>query len=313
MVNLFDIRYLRIGTPNLDNAIEFATRIVGLQLVGREGKAAYFRSDKPKVRGDTRDHTLVYFEGDPSDHVAAFDILDRDALDSVAAEIEAAGHPVHWGTSEECELRRVKNFIAFKDPTGNKLEIVVKPFHTGTRYFPTRDAGITEFSHIGLRTANAARDEAFWTRLMNARVSDWIGDAPLLRINTIHHSLALFPSATPGVQHINHQVEDIDDIMRSYYFLKEKGVRIVFGPGRHPSSSACFLYFEGPDKMVYEYSVGVKLITPEMEASYRPRQFPFAPESFCMWGSRPDIPEFRAEAAGGKAAEKPGMAPLRVV
>ena len=204
MVNLFDIRYLRIGTPNLDNAIEFATRIVGLQLVGREGKAAYFRSDKPKVRGDTRDHTLVYFEGDPSDHVAAFDILDRDALDSVAAEIEAAGHPVHWGTSEECELRRVKNFIAFKDPTGNKLEIVVKPFHTGTRYFPTRDAGITEFSHIGLRTANAARDEAFWTRLMNARVSDWIGDAPLLRINTIHHSLALFPSATPGVQHINH-------------------------------------------------------------------------------------------------------------
>ena len=57
----------------------------------------------------------------------------------------------------------------------------------------------------------------------------------------------------------------------------------------------------------------MKLITPEMEASYRPRQFPFAPESFCMWGSRPDIPEFRAEAAGGKAAEKPGMTPLRVV
>ena len=38
MVNLFDIRYLRIGTPNLDAAIDFATRIVGLQLVGREGK-----------------------------------------------------------------------------------------------------------------------------------------------------------------------------------------------------------------------------------------------------------------------------------
>ena len=123
MIDLHDIRYLRIGTPNLENAIDYCTRIVGLQLVAREGKAAYFRSDKPKVRGDTRDHTLVYFEGDPSDHVAAFDILDRDALDNVAAEIEAAGHPVHWGTTEECELRRVKNFIAFKDPTGNKLEL----------------------------------------------------------------------------------------------------------------------------------------------------------------------------------------------
>src|SRR3989449_7516393 len=66
MVNLYDIRYLRIGTPNLESAVEFATKIVGLQLVGREGKAAYFRSDKTSVRGDTRDHTLVYFEGDPA-------------------------------------------------------------------------------------------------------------------------------------------------------------------------------------------------------------------------------------------------------
>lgn len=299
MVNLFDIRYLRIGTPNLEAAMEYATKIVGLQLVGREGKAAYFRSDKADVRGDTRDHTLVYFEGDPSDHVAAFDILDRDGLDAVGAEIEKAGHAVHWGKPDECELRRVRNFIGFKDPSGNKIEIVVKPFHSGVRYFPSRDAGITHFSHIGLRTSDAARDEAFWTQLMNARVSDWIGPAPLLRIHTIHHSLALFPSPYPGVQHINHQVEDMDDIMRSWYFLKEKGVKIVFGPGRHPSSSACFLYFEGPDKMVYEYSIGVKIITPEMEASYRPRQFPFTAESFCMWGSRPDIQEFRTDDKTG--------------
>ena len=39
MIDLFDIRYLRIGTPRLDDAIEFATKIVGLQLVAREGKA----------------------------------------------------------------------------------------------------------------------------------------------------------------------------------------------------------------------------------------------------------------------------------
>ena len=294
MIRLYDIRYLRIGTTDLDSAIEFATRIVGLQLVGREGKAAYFRSDKVGVRGDTRDHTLVYFEGDPADHTSAFDILDRDDFDGIWAELENAGHSVHYGTPEECELRRVRQFIGFKDPTGNKHEVVVRPHHSGPRYFPSRDAGITHFSHIGLRTSDAPRDEAFWTRLLNARVSDWIGDAPLLRVNTIHHTLALFPSTYPGVQHINHQVEDFDDIMRSYYFLREQGVKIVFGPGRHATSSACFLYFEGPDKMVYEYSVGVKHILPEDEAKYRPRQFPFAPESFCMWGSKPDIPEFRS-------------------
>jgi 2,3-dihydroxy-p-cumate/2,3-dihydroxybenzoate 3,4-dioxygenase len=301
MIDLHDIRYVRIGTSDLDSAIEFATKMVGLQLVGREGRAAYFRSDKAGVRGDTRDHTLVYFEGDLGDHAVGFDLRNPDDLDAVAAALEHAGRPVRWGTKQECELRRVRALVASSDPSGNKIEIVVRPYHSGAHYQPPRGAGITHFSHIGLRTSDAPRDEAFWTRVCNARVSDWIGDAPLLRIDTIHHSLALFPSPRAGVQHINHQVEDIDDVMRSYYFLREQGVKIVFGPGRHPSSSAVFLYFEGPDQMVFEYSVGVKHIRPEDEASYRPRQFPLAPESFCMWGSRPDIAEFRTEKSAASA------------
>ncbi len=304
MIDLFDIRYLRIGTPNLEDAIRFATDIVGLQLVSRVGKAAYFRSDKVEVRGDTRDHTLVYFEGDPKDHTTAFDIRNHDDFDRIGAELDNAGFPVTLGTTEECELRRTKHMMSFKDPSGNHIEIVSRPYHSGKRYFPGRDAGITHFSHIGLRTTNPQRDEAFWCKAMNARVSDWIGDAPLLRVDTAHHSLALFPSAFPGIQHINHQVEDVDDIMRSYYFLKEKGVKIVFGPGRHPLSSAVMLYFEGPDRMVYEYSVGVKHILPADEATYRPRQFPFESESFCMWGSKPDLPEFRADDEGEGAAER---------
>lgn len=298
MVNLFDIRYARLGTRDLDFAVEYCTKILGLELVSRERKTAYFRSDKVSERGNTRDHTLAYFEGDPTDHTIAFDLRNPEDFDKVGAELESAGHPVRMGTSEECEQRRVARFLALKDPTGNKIEVVLQPFHSGPRYFPARDAGITHFSHIGLCTSDAPRDEAFWTRVLNARVSDWIGNAALLRINTIHHTLALFPSARPGIQHINHQVEDIDDVMRSYYFLREKGVKIVFGPGRHPTSGACFLYFLGPEKMVYEYSVGVKSIAPEDEATYRPRRFPFEPKSLCMWGSVPDVAEFDTSRVG---------------
>ncbi len=164
--------------------------------------------------------------------------------------------------------------------------------HGTRRYFPARDAGITGFSHIGLRTTDAPRDEAFWTHVFNARPSDWIGDAALLRINEVHHTLALFPSTYAGVQHINHQVETIDDVMRSWYFVREqRGLRVVFGPWRHASSGAVFLYFEGLDGMIYEYSSGVMII--DDEAAYVPRQFPFTAEAFCMWGAKPDIVEFR--------------------
>ncbi len=284
MINLHDIRYVRLGTRDLASAARYATAILGLEVAGRSGGSIYFRSD-------TRDHTLVYFEGDPADHTAGFDVADGDALEAAAAQIEAHGLPVRHGTQAESEARRVERFVHFKDPSGNGIDLVVRPYPCDRRYVPARDAGITGFSHIGLRTTDPRRDEAFWTGVCNARVSDRIGTAPLLRIDAVHHRIALFPSVHAGVQHINHQVDGIDELMRAYYFLRERNVRIVFGPGRHPTSSAIFLYYEGPDGMVYEYSTGVRSI--DDEASYRPRQFPFAPSSFCMWGSQPDIPEFR--------------------
>ncbi|MEP7275044.1 MAG: VOC family protein [Betaproteobacteria bacterium] len=293
MINLEDIRYVRLGTRDLDAAARYATSVLGLEEARRERGSVYLRSD-------ARDHTLVFVEGDPGEHAAAFDVADAAALSAAAREIDAQSLPVREGTREECESRRVERFIHFKDPSGNGIELVVGAHEADRAHVPSRDAGVTGFSHIGLRTTDAARDEAFWTRVCNARVSDRIGAAPLLRIDEVHHKIALFPSAHAGVQHVNHQVAGVDDVMRAYYFLRERNVRIVFGPGRHPTSSAIFLYFEGPDGMVYEYSTGVRLI--EDEATYRPRQFAFEPSSFCMWGSRPDIPEFRSAAAPGPAA-----------
>jgi 2,3-dihydroxy-p-cumate/2,3-dihydroxybenzoate 3,4-dioxygenase len=182
-------------------------------------------------------------------------------------------------------------FLNFQDPTGNSIDLVVRPFHSGNRYFPSRDAGISEFSHVGLKTTDAPRDEAFWTSLFNIRANDWIGTAPLMSFDQLHHRIALFPTDHAGIQHINFQTESLDDIMRSYYFFRDRQIHISFGPGRHATSGAMFLYYEGPDGMVYEYSSGVRMV----DEAWRPRQLPFTAESFCVWGSRPDIAEFQAD------------------
>jgi 2,3-dihydroxy-p-cumate/2,3-dihydroxybenzoate 3,4-dioxygenase len=289
MINLLDIRYVRLGTGNLDLADGYAHDVLGLELARNEAGDRYFRSDN-------RDHTLVYFEGDPRDHTVGFELRTAGELEAAAAELSNSGIEVRPGSPDECEQRRVKSFIHFTDPTGNKIDLVVGPHHSGRRYFPSRDAGITGFSHVGLCSTDAQRDERFWTQVLGARVSDRIGEAALLRIDEVHHKVALFPTTRAGVQHVNHQVESIDDLMRAWYVLQKRGVRIVFGPGRHPTSGAMFLYFEGPDGMVFEYSTGVRSIRPEEEAMYQPRQFPRANESFCMWGSVPDIAEFRKDA-----------------
>ena len=189
-----------------------------------------------------------------------------------------------------CAERRVAGLVRFRDPTGNHIELVSRPHVSGVRCRLSRDAGITEFSHLGLNSSDPRRDEAFWTEIGGARVSDRIGDAPLLRIDAVHHKIALFPAKRPGIQHLNFQVASIDDVMRSWYRFKDR-VPIAFGPGRHATSGAIFLYFRGPDGVIFEYSHGVGMI--EDEQRHRPRQFPAIPSSFCVWGATPDIDGFR--------------------
>jgi 2,3-dihydroxy-p-cumate/2,3-dihydroxybenzoate 3,4-dioxygenase len=293
--DLHDIRYVRIGSDDLDESVRFATEILGLELMERDRDAAY-------LRGDDRDHNICYTRGRDSGQVTGWEIGSMEALDRAAAEFEAAGVQVRAGTAEEREQRRVRGLLVLNDPSGNTIELVARPAASGRRYFPTRDAGITSFSHVGLHTRNPSADEAFWVANLGAKVSDWIGEAALIRINEVHHNVALFPSTKSGVQHINFQVESQDDIMRSCYFLQNKNVKIVFGPGRHPTSGARFLYFQGPDGMIYEYSTGVRTISAEDEKTYVPRSFPREPSSFCMWGSLPDIPEFKTQPDVARAA-----------
>jgi 2,3-dihydroxy-p-cumate/2,3-dihydroxybenzoate 3,4-dioxygenase len=277
MIELKDLCYARLGASDLDDAESFSIKSLGLQVAEHTAKSLYLRSDD-------RAHTLCYFEGDPADQTVGFEVEDEDKLTAAATTLDELGHAVHVGTATECSLRKVSAFIGFKDPTGNQIELAVRPERSGKRYFATRDAGITGFSHVGLYTTDPARDERFWTQVCNARVSDRIGDIALMRVNAIHHTVALAPGRGPGIHHINHQVGSNDDVLRSYYHLSGQRVPIVFGPGRHPTSGARFLYFQGPDGMVFEYSVGVDEI--EDEETHRPRQFGFEPSSLCMWGAK---------------------------
>ncbi|NMM43379.1 glyoxalase/bleomycin resistance/extradiol dioxygenase family protein [Rhodospirillaceae bacterium KN72] len=284
MIDLKDVVYCRLGTADLEEAESFAVGILGLEVSERRKDAIHFKSD-------IRDHTLCYFEGDPEDQVTAFEVGSAADLQAAANTLDTLSMDVEQGSAAECEARHVRDFIRFKDPTGNRIELVVRPTQSSRRYHGTRDAGITGFSHVGLCTTDPARDEEFWTTVCNARVSDRIGDAPLMRLGAIHHTIALFPFHKPGIQHINHQVETADDIQRSWNFLKERQVNITFGPGRHPTSSAKFLYFSGPNGLTFEYSSGVREI--HDEPGWHNRQFPFEPTGFCQWGSRPNIAAFK--------------------
>ena len=90
MIRLHDIRYVRLGTRDLESAVRYATAVLGLEVARKEHGAVYFKSD-------SRDHTLCYFEGDPRDHATAFEVDTSEELEHAGAVLERSGYQVAAG------------------------------------------------------------------------------------------------------------------------------------------------------------------------------------------------------------------------
>lgn len=274
MITLHDIAYVRSGTADAEAAASFAVDVVGMELVAQEDGVTYLRADQ-------RHHCLAFEQGEAGVLASAFSLTGPDALEAAEKELEAAGVEVARGTPKQARSRRVEEFIAFDDPFGNRIELVhgqvqlARPVHFG------RPAGITEFGHICFDAPDVKQAYEFWSKLFNVKVSDWIGDwACLMRFDPVHHKLAVFRGSEPGLCHINFQVDSLDDVMRNWRFLQANGVEIEMGPGRHPQSTAIFVYFKGPEGLTYEYSYGVR----KLDDDWVPRVFdPTEPDAIDMW------------------------------
>ena len=78
------LRYVRLETPDLAAAADFAQRILGLQPIDRTEEIATFRSDD-------RDHTLVYVRGDKATQAVGFEVRDPATLERAATRLAALG------------------------------------------------------------------------------------------------------------------------------------------------------------------------------------------------------------------------------
>lgn len=285
MITIEQLRYVLLGTGDLAGAAEFAQRVLGLEPIDRTPTRAAFRSDG-------RDYTLAFVAGEPTMQAVGFEVRDPKSLDVALDALKARGLRAARGSAEEASLRKVRDFIWFHDHSGNRIELVVRPMNSGWRYFASRDAGVTGLDGVILRSTAIAKDEALWTEVLGARVSDWAGDASYLQIDGAHHRVTLFPSSRAGILAVEYAVEGVNLLMRNYYILQNTQVPIMHGPGRRPASEQLFLTFAGPDGVLYSFVAEGRAADEQ-----RPRQFPAGPKGLCGWGSENKIEEFNAGAS----------------
>lgn len=282
---LIALCYVRLAVREPLSAAAFATDILGLQPVP-DKQALLFRSDD-------RYHSLSLVPAPTVASSIGIEISDEVALERIEHALQKDGFAVRRSSRDECKQRFVRDILIAQDASGNEIDLVLRPAQSGRRYFPSRDAGITGLQGVGLRSSQLRDDQRFWTSILGARISDWAGDITYLRIDQKHHRIALYPSDRPGILYVSYGVESLDAIMQSHYFVQDRQIRILHGPGREPASGQIFLRFEGPEGLVFSYSHGLN----DVEPDHRPRQFSTHPDSLCEWGSQcQGIPELQPAA-----------------
>ena len=294
MVELEQLRYVRLVADNLGGAADFATRVLGLEPIDHNPEVATFRSD-------FRDYTLAFATGDRAVQSVGLEMRYPRDLDAALDGLRALGLSAGRGSAEDCALRKVKDMAWFVDFSGNRIELVVRPLNSGRRYFPSRDAGVRGLADVIMRSVDVEKDLSIWTGVLGARVSDWAGEAAYLRFDEAHHRIVLFPAARPGILAVEYAIEDVNLLMRNAYTLRDLQVAVVHGPGRRPASEQLFLTFAGPTDVLFSFVAEGAAVDAER---HRPRQFPAGPSGLCGWGSECKIAEFNVAAPGrtGKPA-----------
>lgn len=278
--------YVRLAVSEPNASARFVSDIFGLQRVADQDGEIAFRSDD-------RFRTVSLSANSTDGTSVGIEVWDDAVLKEIGQRLLQLGFTVKEATAEECKRRFVQAALLTEDASRNQIDLVVRPSRSGRRYFPPRDAGIVEFQGVGLRSTDHARDLAFW-RALGAEVSDWVGDIAFLRIDGLHHRVALYPSKRNGLLYAAFEVEALDQIMQNSYFMQESQIKIVQGPGREPASRQIFMHVEGPDGVIFTYVTGMEELNGKPRLA---RQFPLTANSLCDWGSESrDVPELSAHA-----------------
>jgi 2,3-dihydroxybiphenyl 1,2-dioxygenase len=291
MTTIQDIMQVGVGMPDRERFENFSRDMLGVPASSSpDGKVTYVRPDRYQHR------IAAWTAPEPVLRYIGLDVGGPQQLAEWETKLTAQG--IHWRHSspEESVERHVGDFIEFKDPDGHSLalsygfEVDKEP----VRY--TRDLSVLGLGHVLLTVADTQRTHDFYTGVLGFRLSDWVyvnDNVRLcfLRCNERHHSMAFapcMPGKSPRLQHVMLEVESLDDVMRSYHFLRMHKAPIGMGPGRHPNCQTVHVYVQTPGGFAVEFGWGHRRLD---DATHQPIVYPIG-SPVDVWGGDIQSPEF---------------------
>lgn len=279
------IGHIAFTVEHLGDSVAFAEECLGLRTVEHRGDVAYLTSN-------SRHHQLRLQAGDaPAMQTFSFDAPSQAAVNAVGARAEEAGLDVRV-VADDADLHRCA--IAIDVPHGPTISVVSGARQVPTSRYPTvAPVRPRKLGHVTLSTDEPARLEQTLAGVFGMRLSDRLdlggnapGDLTWFRCNADHHGVGIVPGPV-GLHHHAWEVADLVALGLLGDHLNERGVRYVWGPGRHGPGDDVFAYFENPAAALVE--VYCDMLQIEDESTYdATRDWGGVEASANLWGPLPD-------------------------
>jgi catechol 2,3-dioxygenase-like lactoylglutathione lyase family enzyme len=276
MERITHVRHIGLVTPKAEEEARFYAQEWGLQIVAQIEGVTYLRGNSNEP------YLLAIYPGQHRGiHHIGLGLPDRKAVDQAAQELAQKGVTI---LEPPAHLDEPGGGYGFKVLDPENRCVVLSAEVTSARPADWKAPAIPhKISHIALNTANLEEVVNFYIEKLGFRLSDWGNDIQaFLRCNTDHHSLAIARAPFPSLNHVAYDVGSIDAVLRGGGHLKQKGVKVVWGPGRHGAGDNVFYYFQDAAGFMVEYTCEVEQILDE--ASYTPRVRDLFEE---QWGITP--------------------------
>lgn len=280
--------YIALNVSDLGRTSAFAEEMMGLNPAGSGPAGERFFRCSPNLID-----VLLHQSPNPGFKRAGWELEDEESVARAYAHFQSKDISPRLLNEDEAGALGLRSGACFRlrEPfSGAQLDFFAYMEQKSVPFKPTV-CKIARLGHFALNVPDALNAIRFYKDTLGFAVSDYVGDyaVALMRAfpNPLHHTFGLGQSRT-GKAHLNHlnfMVTDIDDIGRALHRFQKNNVKIVFGPGRHPTSDSIFIYCLDPDGLTWEYSFGMELF-PE-DNPRKPRFVSSRPEDFDLWGAEP--------------------------
>jgi len=293
------VGHAELLVPDLAASTAFFTDILGLQVSERAPGRVYLRAWQ-----DWDHHTLLLTEAEEAglDHLGWRVPAKQDA-EELRAELERQGIATAWvdGAAE----RGHGDGLRFSTPGGLPFELywevdryeappeLRSPMASHPSRIPARGAAPRRFDHVTFIVDDVVAEQRFLTDVLGIRHNYYIYGpdgtrwGSWLSANNVSHETAVTKNAygTGGrLHHVAYYADSPDEVLRTATLLVDHGYELEWGPGKHGTSGATFLYFKEPSgNRVEIWTGGMLIFDPDWAA------IEWAPEighlGNSMWGT----------------------------